>query len=43
LKVSREIRGEMDAALRVYLEYYLERKLKSRRILEDILQPARGE
>ncbi|MDD2497401.1 MAG: DNA repair protein RecO C-terminal domain-containing protein, partial [Desulfitobacteriaceae bacterium] len=43
LKISPGTRREMDAALRGYLEYYLERKLKSRRVLEDILGQAGGE
>ncbi|MDD2497906.1 MAG: DNA repair protein RecO, partial [Desulfitobacteriaceae bacterium] len=33
LKISSGTRREMDAALRSYLEYYLARKLKSRRVL----------
>lgn len=38
LKVSRKSRMEMDFALKNYLEYYLERPMKSRVLLQSLLR-----
>lgn len=43
LKVPAAMREEMDAALGYYLEYYLERTIKAKKVLDSILKKPRKE